>query len=337
MGKRVDYIDLFRGFGILFMIMGHIDFGNIFDYYIHAFHMPMFFFVTGFFFRSKEISTADYIKKKLKALLVPYAAFAAFHSLVYLILYKTFDIRLLYHILLNNSDGMPITGALWFLTALFAVDVFYFLLDKYLADHDVVMGIIILLLVLLGTFIPMLTGYRFPWSLDIALVSIGFCHIGRLIGDQKIPHANDVTGMNLWLSLLLIGGASALVFVNGYVNMRTAQYAFMPLFWLNAVSLIIGYMNLCRIIDSKLSKLPVFDKLIAEFKYIGKNSIVYLCLNQVTILFLRLIIDKLASLLGVQIPYLLTAVFILIMTLVILHLLYVLFDKTKLRVLLGRF
>lgn len=40
---RINYIDIFRSFGIIAMIMGHIGFGQAFDYFIHAFHMPMFF------------------------------------------------------------------------------------------------------------------------------------------------------------------------------------------------------------------------------------------------------------------------------------------------------
>lgn len=45
--KRVEYFDIFRGLGIILMIMGHIGFGRYFDYFIHAFHMPMFFFAGG--------------------------------------------------------------------------------------------------------------------------------------------------------------------------------------------------------------------------------------------------------------------------------------------------
>ena len=47
---RNDSIDIFRCFGILLMILWHIGFGDLFDHYIHAFHMPMFFVVSGMFF-----------------------------------------------------------------------------------------------------------------------------------------------------------------------------------------------------------------------------------------------------------------------------------------------
>lgn len=45
---RLEYIDILKGIGIILMIMGHIGFGGIFDFYIHAFNMPLFFFVSGY-------------------------------------------------------------------------------------------------------------------------------------------------------------------------------------------------------------------------------------------------------------------------------------------------
>lgn len=45
---RVDYIDIFRGIGILLMVMGHTNsFGGYFNKFIHAFHVPMFFVIAG--------------------------------------------------------------------------------------------------------------------------------------------------------------------------------------------------------------------------------------------------------------------------------------------------
>ena len=74
--SRVEYIDLFRAFGIVLMIMGHIKFGSHFDKWIHAFHMPMFFFVSGWFYRSKDgVSAGKQIIGKAKSLLLPYIVF----------------------------------------------------------------------------------------------------------------------------------------------------------------------------------------------------------------------------------------------------------------------
>ena len=51
---RKEYIDIYRGIGILCMVIGHLYIGFIFDKFSHAFHMPMFFFVTGYFFTLKN-------------------------------------------------------------------------------------------------------------------------------------------------------------------------------------------------------------------------------------------------------------------------------------------
>ena len=61
--KRVEYIDIFRAIGIILMIMGHVGFGDRFDYFIHAFHMPMFFIISGLFYKN-NIETKQFIKKK---------------------------------------------------------------------------------------------------------------------------------------------------------------------------------------------------------------------------------------------------------------------------------
>ena len=39
--SRVQYMDVFRGIGIILMIMGHIWFGTYFDIFKAAFNMPM--------------------------------------------------------------------------------------------------------------------------------------------------------------------------------------------------------------------------------------------------------------------------------------------------------
>ena len=55
------------------MVMGHIGYGQVFDKFIHAFHMPMFFLISGALFKkTNQYSTGQYIRKKSKSLLLPY-------------------------------------------------------------------------------------------------------------------------------------------------------------------------------------------------------------------------------------------------------------------------
>lgn len=51
MNNRISYIDILKGFGIFFVVFGHVThIGELRDY-IWNFHMPLFFFVSGFLYK----------------------------------------------------------------------------------------------------------------------------------------------------------------------------------------------------------------------------------------------------------------------------------------------
>ena len=68
--RRKD-VDLLRFIGILLMIMGHVGFGGQFNKYIHAFHMPMWFILSGFFIKT-NIDYKSFFVKKARLLLIPF-------------------------------------------------------------------------------------------------------------------------------------------------------------------------------------------------------------------------------------------------------------------------
>lgn len=82
--QRLTYIDIARAIGILFVVLGHVnqfyrDSQGIENsqtlIFIYAFHMPLFFILSGILFSEKtfhDLSFFDFLIKKVKALLVPY-------------------------------------------------------------------------------------------------------------------------------------------------------------------------------------------------------------------------------------------------------------------------
>lgn len=119
--NRLVEIDILKGLGILAMVAGHVGFGELFNFAIHPFNMPLFFLVSGFLYRCKG-SFSLYIKKKVKTLLVPYILF----GLLFCIIWSPVQLArgepfldLAVHLFLMSSEGIPIGGALWFLTAFF--------------------------------------------------------------------------------------------------------------------------------------------------------------------------------------------------------------------------
>lgn len=84
--ERIEYIDFFRGVGIILMVMGHMafgglqGFGDLVEKYIHSFHMPMFFIISGYFYQ-KKANWISFVKGKMRTIMLPYIAFGGGYSM----------------------------------------------------------------------------------------------------------------------------------------------------------------------------------------------------------------------------------------------------------------
>lgn len=312
--QRLEYIDVFRSLGIIVMVMGHIGFGGEFDHFIHAFHMPMFFFTSGFFYKRRDCSIGEFVGKKVKSLLIPYIFFGIAHYFASLIL-DGFSIKPLIYLFTFNTISLPIAGALWFLTALFFTDIFYFLLDRWNVK------LLIIPLVLVGSFIDQMLPYPLPWALSASFIGLGLYWFGEMSKKNEVK-IEKLLNMNWWQILVVGVITTILIFINGYINMREGTYAFMPLFWINALlSIYVGV---------SISKLICRTGNIKWLTSIGRNSIVYVCLNQ-------LVIRVLYKAFGyIQMPIVITHLLMLVFSMIILYWLAELFTRTKLKVFIGK-
>lgn len=93
---RIEWMDIAKGTGILLVLAGHaprdimremhpwIDFGY---YFIYTFHMPFFFFLSGWMCRQGQMMdkpVAEFLSGRIRTLLIPWAVFSA---LIYLLVY----------------------------------------------------------------------------------------------------------------------------------------------------------------------------------------------------------------------------------------------------------
>lgn len=322
MSKRVRYMDLFRGIGIILMVMGHVGFGSGFYKFSHAFHMPMFFVVTGYFFRLVNFDI--FIRKKLRTLILPYFAFGSLQLGTWLIIHRSENIQeklaKLTSLLLTNTDGALVGGALWFLTSLFFAELLYYGLTKFFRDTKAI-TIVCLLIGFFGTIYNDIVSIRLFWGVDSALVGVLFIHVGVLFKEKL--HKLLILKFRYSIALLFIGAILAML--NDPINMRTLKYSNPIMFWISALLLIVSLLNVCREIEDV--KLVRFKHIISEIEYIGKNSIVYVCLNQFWISAISLIIP-----IGHNCMY---QVAILLITLILLRFSALILMNTKLSVLVG--
>lgn len=80
--KRIDYFDIAKGIGILLMIIGHMDLKKypLINHFIYSFHMPLFFVISGYFFKVKEDKIC--IKSIINKLIKPYIITCLFIILI---------------------------------------------------------------------------------------------------------------------------------------------------------------------------------------------------------------------------------------------------------------
>lgn len=279
--RRFDYVDFFRGFGIIIMLMGHVGFGELFSHMIHSFHMPMFFFISGFLFKGNKSGIAEFGKKRALSLLLPYLSYGLLFYFIWILLIRdTSIIDPLMHLFFDNSTALPIADALWFLTALFIMNMICFIIEKVSVNY--LKYTIIILFLLLGCFETRTLPFRLPFSMGAAFVGVGLFYIGAFLGrctDRRIIHA--IQNLKIWQTILLVIPTTLLVYINGKINMRSGIYNGIPLFWINAFLCIIIILNVSKCICQ--SKSLVITKISNQVKWIGKNSITFVCLNQLVI------------------------------------------------------
>lgn len=306
------------------MIMGHVGLGGHFDKWIHAFHMPMFFFVSGMFFRSdNQYSAKDFIRKKAKSLLFPYVMLGLLQYIIWQVArYPKIDVTPLRHLFFINTDGLAIAGALWFLTALFAADIIYFTIRKYI-HSKFVYNILIFSIAVIGNIENIILPFKLPYSLGAAFVGVGLMHLGWIFfHDEK---TKQMLNMTLKRTVVLAGVITILILVNGYVNMRIGEYACIPLFWINAVFATLVGINISRFLEKKFSK-----SVINEVSYIGRNSIIYVCLNQLIIMGMTRMVSVL------EFSKVINKCIILLGTMIVLRILSYVCMNTKLKMIFGK-
>lgn len=131
--QRIDWIDTAKGLCMILVIVGHtLPYGNLMRNFIFSFHMPAFFFLTGYTARRPDTwqGFARRVRKDFVALIVPVLGVVqVFNVLLNFFLSDDRSLTNLWDIARYNAitlfwasgnpaDGIPSCGMPWFLFAL---------------------------------------------------------------------------------------------------------------------------------------------------------------------------------------------------------------------------
>ena len=216
--KRIEYVDVAKGIAILLVVVGHTfsayDPGSFLNKFIYSFHMPLFFILSGFFYKPQEFKKA--LGKKVRSLLFPYLIINAVRCLIALC--QSGGEKMLTDFLLPALYGngstpkiglclfdVKIVGMTWFLIAMFMCQVMYLCLEEFSRKYGTPLWILVLLTAVTG--IGLNDKVWLPFSIQPAMGALIFYHVGRLLGEKKIleeplsamPAGILVMGAVIWI------------------------------------------------------------------------------------------------------------------------------------------
>lgn len=281
--KRVEWIDVAKGVGIVLVSFGHLRNGDGESVWlpaldapidaIYLFHMPLFFLLGGLTF-SRRGGFKAFLARKAKTLLVPYYVFSLyflakpFAILLIPSMRATFQTSHDYGIAHQFLDVLVMCNGLWFLMAFFVGECLMYGLTS-LTDDGRVLAAIGMASVILSTFVSSQTGWpALPFQIVAGVKAAGYMCVGYVLKEwlKTIPRrrAGVSSACAAIVFLTLAVPAVAGIIPDGPALLTASvAAAFLGTFAVIWLCIAVGS---CRMLA-----------------YIGRYSLVYYALNALTL------------------------------------------------------
>ncbi|HBV86847.1 MAG TPA: acetyltransferase [Desulfosporosinus sp.] len=290
--ERVVWVDVLKGLGIMAVVWGHSGSKNAF--YMFWFHMPLFFFISGYLYRLNSQQTElSYIKRKVNHLLVPYAYYLMLLALgmFSVSLWRGQSAAYFWSanwkaFLLGGSLLEGVYATFWFTTCLFFVQIGYDFLCRKIPS-GFYKGLIVLVAFLIAYWQSRYLPESFvPWNMDVGLYALVFYAGGHFCKQTKLLDKPSSRKIVLGVSFILFIG-----FIHLYsrqildygLDMKHRQYYY---FGLNLILPLIFTFFLVQL-SLILSKWQVFNKTLIR---IGRAAMVIMYLHIPSVYIVRQII-----------------------------------------------
>jgi acyltransferase len=270
--ERLVWVDVAKGIGIALVVLGHAPgLGDGTRTLIYAFHMPLFFLLSGLLAsaRGLEAPFPAYAAEQARRLLVPYFAFSLLSYPIWWLAVSfgkqpspgvTLARPLLGTLYGNGTDGwLDHDVALWFYPCLFSTRLLFFWVARLRTTRAI--AVALLALAIAGPLDSRYDPIRWPWGLNVALVSGVFFGAGFLLRRLRVRAPGP--GDPRLLALMAVGlpVQLGLTLLNGRVDMNGHAYGSPWLFYAAATSGIAMTCALARYLER--ARLPA---------HLGRNS-----------------------------------------------------------------
>jgi len=293
--RRVEWLDYAKFIGIFLVILGHQDLPASVYNFIYTFHMPLFFFISGYLFSfQKYQSGRKFVRHRARQLLIPYFALGLVTYLYWVLILQQFGAykdeipswKPLVGMFYGVSEGGYLGHCIpsWFLPCLFCVEViFYFAFRDNKHRAFTLLGLVVV--GYLMHWMPV----RLPFGLDVACAAIFFYALGHYLK----PYVQNWLVQKPGLLLAAVLGLLALTLLfsgtNQVVDMRVLVWGnWYALFLLGGVSGTLLVITVGRLLAQALGRRAVVER-------IASNTLIILFFQQITKMMLRVVGTRVLS------------------------------------------
>lgn len=236
---RLDFVDNMKAIGIIFVVFGHAPgLGTVIGQTIYGFHMPLFFFISGFLLKPERLRQpfGTYVATLWRAILVPYLFFFAVSYLYWLPTHEAgskaskYSMFAWYDPLYSLVVGYGHTNVvLWFFVCLAMTSLGYYLLRRRLSERAVLYLVVVAAVMFVLSHKP--SWPRWPWCLDVAVVALLFYAVGRWAKDatRRFRHASPLR--LAVVALIALGITFVCTAKNGRVDLYALYFGAHPAFF----------------------------------------------------------------------------------------------------------
>lgn len=241
MKRRIEWLDIAKGIGILLVILGHcLDINQAPFQVIFVFHMPLFMILSGYLYTDQD-PLPILLRKKARTLLAPFFLYFLLGLAVTLILpwwREGLTWRGIAGDLWLADPNAVHNSSIWFLFALFFVTLLFRGICRLPSWGQF---LALLIAYCIGIWysrvqIPFMGWNRLPLDLDVVPVAVVFFAIGHYTGKSTFRRTLSESWKRELTAAVLSGTGLLLVYrENGYVNMHGLQFGSAELYLLGGI------------------------------------------------------------------------------------------------------
>ena len=287
--KRIDWVDVAKGIAMILVIVVHAEEhfmpGTLVSTKIpiYTFHMPLFFFVSGYLFSMKN-SFGEFLKNKCRRILIPYVFLG-----VILALFNAFwagrnpfgEPWFQPGVFFGNLWGLLFQNrmwTLWFIACLFWLNMIFYAIVRFVKKEKIRTAIVIVMTVA-GIIYYKMGGSSIYWNIDVCFTAIPFFYTGYLCRKTDFVNQHILSVKYKWgmfAGFVLLDVAATVVNYNltgQFLEYFSRQYGIAILTYIGAFA---GIFATIILADACHGFKPL--------KYIGENSMMFYAWHQTMLL-----------------------------------------------------